>query len=306
MFARTCALALLALGGCAPAAVADDGQQPAGLAAFADWQEQCADAGPGREAWTAPAPPFRVFGNTYYVGTCGIAALLVTSGEGNVLLDTGMPDAAPLVRANVERLGFSITSIKALLSSHEHLDHVGATAQVKRLSGARAVALEAAVQPLESGAPYPQDPQAAMIPHFEGFKIDTVLRDGETFMLGPLAFTGHSTPSHTPGSTSWTWRSCEGERCLTIAYADSLTTPAADGYRFGDHPEYVAQVRKGFDVVANLPCDILMTPHPGASDMAERFSGKMAIVDPIGCKHYAHTAAARFEQVLAKEAADAR
>ncbi len=294
------------LPGALPAPVADAPTGPSGLASFADWQAQCAGAGSGREAWTAPAPPFRVFGNTYYVGTCGIAALLVTSADGNVLLDTGMAQAAPLVRANIERLGYPVTSVKALLSSHEHLDHVGATAELRRLSGGETVALRSAVRPLETGKPYPQDPQAAMIPPFDGFPIDKVIEDGEMFRLGSLAFTAHSTPSHTPGSTSWTWQSCEGDKCLTIAYADSLSTPAAEGYRFADHPDYVAQVRRGFEVVADLPCDILMTPHPGASDMAERFGGKMAIVDPVGCKHYAHTSAARFEQLLASESGSSK
>jgi metallo-beta-lactamase class B len=264
---------------------------------FSEWQDQCN----GKDGWTDPGPPFHVFGNTYYVGTCGITALLVTAPDGHVLLDSGMTDAAPLVAANIERLGFRLSDVKWLLSSHEHLDHVGATAELKRLTGAQVVALEVAKQPLESGKPYPEDPQAG-IPPFEGFTVDRTLADGETLAIGGLTITAHSTPAHTPGSTSWTWQSCENGTCRTIAYADSITTPAAEGYRFSDHPDYVAKVRTGFDKVEQLDCGILLTPHPGASGMKERLAGERPLTDPAACAAYAEAARARFERLLLEEA----
>jgi len=275
-------------------------------ATFAEWQARCASAGDGRESWVVPAPPFRIHGDTYYVGTCGITALLVASPEGHVLLDTGMPGAAALVAANVEALGFAVGDIAWLLSSHEHLDHVGATAELKRLSGGQAAALAVARQPLESGLPYPHDPQAAIIPPFEGFAIDRVLADGEVLQAGPHSFTIHSTPAHTPGSASWSWQSCEDGECLTIAYADSLTTPAAEDYRFSDHSDYSASLRAGFTAVAAMPCDILLTPHPGASAMVPRPAGDTPLVDPQGCRAYGDDAARRFAERLAREEAEAR
>ena len=42
------------------------------------------------EAWNAPQEPFRVFGNTYYVGVAGLSAVLVTSQAGLVLLARGL------------------------------------------------------------------------------------------------------------------------------------------------------------------------------------------------------------------------
>lgn len=289
--------ALAVLAGCATVP-AEPSYTPA---SYAEKQTQCANAGSGQEAWTAPAPPVRIFGNTYDVGTCGITALLVTSAEGHVLLDSGMPEVAGQIAGNIEALGADLTDVEWLLSSHEHLDHVGATAEIKRRSGAKAAALAKAKQPLETGEPWPEDPQATIIPPFEGFSIERTMRDGDVLQLGPLAFTVHATPAHTPGSSSFTWKSCEYGTCRTIAYADSISTPAADDYRFSDHPDYAAHLRMGFDAVAALPCDILLTPHPGASGMDERMASG-DLYDPAACARYARTGEANFDARRAEEA----
>jgi metallo-beta-lactamase class B len=47
--------------------------------------------------WNAPRTPFRVFGNTYYVGVAGLSAILVTSDAGHILLDGGLPQSAALI-----------------------------------------------------------------------------------------------------------------------------------------------------------------------------------------------------------------
>lgn len=294
----------LSFAACVPMA-APPPDPPVTAPPFARWQQACADAGDGSASWTVPAPPFLVFGNTYYVGTCGITALLVTSPQGHVLLDSGMAEAAPAIAANIESLGFALGEVRWLLSSHEHLDHVGATAELKRRTGARAAALAAAHAQFESGEPLTQDPQAGGLPPFEGFGIDRELADGETLAAGPLAFTAHATPAHTPGSTAWTWRSCEGETCRIVTYADSLSTPAAWNYRFADHPDHVAMVRRGFAAAERLPCGILLTPHPSASGMAGRMAGGGALASQTACRDYARAAAAQFDRLLAGEAAAA-
>src|SRR5512147_76163 len=155
-----CALAGLAA--CAPAP-APTQSATSQVVTPAEWVSACADAPEGSDGWVVPAPPVRVSGNTYLVGTCGITALLVVTDEGAVLLDSGMPDAAPLIAANIEAVGVRPEDVKWLLSSHEHLDHVGATAALQRLTGAQTAALEPARQPLATGEPWPYDPQATII-----------------------------------------------------------------------------------------------------------------------------------------------
>lgn len=258
----------------------------------------------GRDGWADPAPPARLFGNTYYVGTCGITSLLVETSAGLVLLDGGVPEAAPLVLANIRKLGFSPRMVRWIMVSHEHYDHAGALGAIQRETGARVIAGPFQSRPLTSGKPDPDDPQApllashAMMP----LTISATLPNGGRQTIGGTSFTVTATPAHSPGSTSWTWRSCEGAVCRTIAYADSATAISADGYRFTDNPKRVAAVRTGHAAIAALPCDIIVTPHPSASDLFARMSGVKPLVQFGACRSYAEAAKKKFDQRLASEA----
>lgn len=279
---------------------AEAGEESAPPPAAADLVQAC-QGQEGRESWTRPAPPARIFANTWYVGTCGITALLVTSDKGHVLVDGGPAAAAPLVAANIEKLGFKLGDVKWIVSSHEHDDHVGALAELKRLTGAKVAALDSSVPALSAGKPGASDPQFAIADAFPPIGIDRVLRNGERLDLGPLRLTVHATPAHSAGSTSWSWQSCDKAECRTVAYADSATTPAADDYRFPAHPDRVAAVRVGLARIKALPCDILLTPHPDASAFLERMAGTKPLGDPQACRLYAERAEARFTARLAQE-----
>ncbi|MFL5541547.1 MAG: hypothetical protein ACJ8J0_21345 [Longimicrobiaceae bacterium] len=78
----------------------------AGIAASAGTAAGQGDSARARECpscaeWNAPQRPFRVHGNTYYVGTHGLAAILITSPRGHVLIDGGLPESAARIEANV-------------------------------------------------------------------------------------------------------------------------------------------------------------------------------------------------------------
>jgi metallo-beta-lactamase class B len=112
-----------------------------------------------------------------------------------------------------------------------------------------------------------------------------------------------ATPGHTPGALSWRWVSCDGGVCRTIVYADSLTPVSRDDYRFSDHPAYVAAYRASIAKIAASPCEILITPHPSASGMRDRFALGKPLFDADGCKTYAAALTKQFDERLAKEAA---
>ncbi|MEJ2409906.1 MAG: subclass B3 metallo-beta-lactamase [Novosphingobium sp.] len=288
-----------ALLGAAPAAAHATPAQPAPHPVRA-LAEACA----GRDGWTDPAPPAHIFGNTWYVGTCGIAAILITGPEGHILIDGGMAEAAPLVLANIAALGFKARDIRWILSSHEHFDHAGALAALQRATGAQVAALKPAAAVLETGTPSPEDPQYGSLKGMAPVKVSRILADADSIVLGPIIATAHATPTHSPGSTSWTWQSCdEAFTCRMIAYADSATAISAKGYRFTRHPDRVAEVREGLARIATLPCEILLTPHPSASAMMERFAGKAPLVDSAACRAYAKAAGQRFDKRLTAETA---
>lgn len=263
--------------------------------------------------WNAPREPFRVFGNTYYVGVAGLSSLLVTSDAGHILLDGGLTQSAEQIAANVRTLGFRIEDVRLIVSSHEHFDHAGGIAALQRASGARVAASAVGARALERGLPSDEDPQIGFGREacaFPRAKRVVAAADGEALRVGPLAITAHYTPGHTPGSTTWTWRSCDGERCLDVVYADSLNAVAAPGFRFtGDalHPSVEKRFRDSIARVSGLPCDVVVAVHPSFTGLDEkRERQKVApdpnpFIDPGGCRSYAAAAGQRLERHVAEE-----
>lgn len=293
MFGKLALLSLAAatLASCAPSTTTNSLRNPATLASACE----------GRDGWADPAPPAQVFGNTWYVGTCGITVLLVTSPNGHILIDSGPVEAVPQVLANIRKLGFDPRGIRWIVASHEHFDHVGGLPALKAATGANVAARAQAAKVLESGLPDQSDPQFSMLKRMAPVRVDRVLGNGEVVAVGRLQLTAHATPAHSAGSTSWTWRSCEGGSCIRVAYADSVSTPAAEGYRFAEHPQRVGAIRQGFANIASLPCDLLITPHPAASKLFARFARQAPLVDPEACRAYAATAEQEFATRLANE-----
>jgi metallo-beta-lactamase class B len=261
--------------------------------------------------WNQPQRPFRVFGNTWWVGTHGLGAILVTSPRGHVLIDGALPESAAQIEANIRALGFRIRDVKLILNTHAHFDHAGGIAALQRASGAAVAASPASAAVLERGASGPDDPQYGSLPGFTAVRGVRVLADGETVRVGPLALTAHFTPGHTPGGTTWSWRSCEGDRCLDIVYADSQTPVSADGFLFSrnaSYPNAVADFQRGFAVLERIPCDLLLTPHPAASRLWERLAARDAgsadgLVDPQACRAYAAAARQQLARRLESEKA---
>jgi metallo-beta-lactamase class B len=262
--------------------------------------------------WNTPHQPFKIFGNTYYVGTAGLSAILITSTDGHILIDGALSPSAPLIVANIRTLGFEPRDVRLLLNSHEHYDHAGGLGALQRATGARVAASPAASRALGLGHPGPDDPQytsGSKIPYDKIEKVETIA-DRSTLRVGPLAITAHFTPGHTPGATTWTWKSCEGSRCIDIVYADSLTPVSDDGFRFtGDatHASIVDVFRASIARVEQLPCDVVLAPHPSLTNFAANAARLKAgaaenpFIDPSACRSYAAAARKKLEQRIADE-----
>jgi metallo-beta-lactamase class B len=262
------------------------------------------------DAWNAERKPFRIFGNTYYVGVAGLSSLLVTSDQGHVLLDGALPQSARAIDANIRELGFRTEDIRLIVASHEHYDHVGGLAALQRASGAIVAHSAPGARALGNGEPNPDDPQYAFgreVNAYPPVKGVRVVVDGETLRVGPLAVTAHLTPGHTPGSTTWTWQSCDGARCLNMVYADSLNAVSADSFRFTADPPRLAGFRASIAKVAALPCDIVLAVHPGFTDIDGKLERRAAtpavdpFIDPEGCRAYAASARKTLEARVAAE-----
>ncbi len=250
-----------------------------------------------------PAPPVRIHANTYLVGTCGISSILIVGDQGDILIDGGTEQDAPLIADNIRTLGYRVQDIRFILTSHEHFDHVGGVAQLQGMSGATVVTSAPASKVLNSGLPSPDDPQFGVAKQFPAAQVGRVVADGDEVRLGNLMLTAITTPGHTAGALSWRWESCDGGVCRTIVYADSLSPVSNDNYRFSDHPALVAAFRASIAKIAESPCEILLTPHPSASQMPERLALGRPLLDPDACKNYAAARTKDLDDRLAKEAA---
>lgn len=258
------------------------------------------------DEWDKPGPPFRIYGDTYYVGTCGISALLIAGPNGHTVIDSGTDKGATIVLANIRALGFDPAVVGTLLMSHEHFDHVGGMARLQAATGAKVVTTRAAAAVLRSGKPGADDPQAASghpdFPPVTG-AIET-LSGNSPGRFGGTEFRPIATPGHTPGALSWTWRACERGACKTIVYVDSLNPISADGFRFSDRPALVSAFRKGIAAIAATDCDIVIAPHPVAVQLRDRLLGNRPLIDRDGCRTFAATATERLDKRLAAEAAN--
>lgn len=265
--------------------------------------------------WNRPQTPFRIFGNTWYVGPQGLTALLVEAGTDEdgrpalVLLDGGLTQSAALIDANVRVAGFDPADIRVILNSHAHFDHAGGIAALQRASGARVIVSEPAEEAFLTGQVPAFDPQAGYAPD-NGFppveNVET-LPDGGAFTVGDTTFTLHWTPGHTPGSTSWSWDSCDRDGvCATVLYADSLGVVSAPGFRFSD-PLAAFEGRSTAELMAGsigflrrFDCGVLLFPHPFYFSFEDKLAARGAgeapnpFLRPTDCQ----AAAERFEGAL--------
>jgi metallo-beta-lactamase class B len=260
--------------------------------------------------WNQPQKPFRVFGNTYYVGPHGLSSILITSPTGHILIDGALPESARQIAASIQSLGFRIQDVKIILNTHVHFDHAGGIAALQRMSGARVIASEWSADVMKRGGVGRGDPQYGIVQPIQPIRRVSTVRDREIITVGELSVTTHLTPGHTPGGTSWTWKSCEGDICHDMVYADSLTPVSASGFRFTgsrEYPHVLEDFEKGFAFLDTAPCDVLITTHPDTSAWWDRVAARERgvkpdpLVDTGACRELAQHAREQLRERLAEE-----
>jgi metallo-beta-lactamase class B len=230
----------------------------------------------------APAEPFRIAGDLYYVGANDVAAFLITGPEGHIVLDGGYPTTAPMIMASIAKLGFNVKDVKVLLSSEPHPDHAGGLGVIQKASGAELWASEASAYSLATGGDDPDIllPLRALIRigilGYPAMRVDHVLKDGETIHVGPIAVTAHITGGHTRGCTSWSFPVRDGDRVLNVVSACDLVP--VGGVRY---PEQKADLERSFRVLRSLPVDIWVTCHAKAWGRYRKFVASTTAKDPV-------------------------
>jgi metallo-beta-lactamase class B len=258
------------------------------------------------EEWNEPIDPFRVHGNTWYVGTDGLSSILIESDDGLILIDGGLPQSAPLIVASIRALGFDPHEIRAILVSHPHFDHAGGVNALQRMTGADVFTGGAGVAQLTSGRLAAGDPQFVEGAEQGGFppvRNVNVVEDNAAVTVGSVAVRAVYTPGHTKGGVTWTWESCALGACYDVVYADSLTAVSAAGFSYAASGA-AADLTESAGRVADLDCDILLSPHPfffGMYDKLERIDEGNPFINSLACTLYAESMLGWLEQRLEAE-----
>ena len=263
------------------------------------WTESCKDW----DDWDKAGPPYRIHANSYYVGTCGISAILITGADGHILIDGGTEAAPDVIAKNIAAVGFSLSDVKILLHSHEHFDHVAGLARLQELSSASLYASKAAAPVLSSGVTAASDPQNGSHDPFPPADVTHIIENGTPLHLGDIRLTALETPGHTEGALSWQWQSCEGGACEWIVYADSLSPVSRFDYRFSEHLTYLSNYKSSLQYLRDVDCTLVITPHPSASQMRRRLADGQ-LTNPLGCVEYSEGISGKLEKRLRKEEAD--
>ena len=255
--------------------------------------------------WDEPFPPHRIADGLYYVGSKGLASYLVTSTNGHILINSSFERTVPIIRTNIEALGFKFKDVKVLLTSHAHSDHASGHALVKELTGARVEVMEGDAEVIAKGGKgqylYTSDEWKPCV-------VDRVLKDGDTVKLGEAQLTARLTPGHTRGCTTWVMRAKDGGKVFDVVIIGSPNVnPGYALVNNRDYPGITADYEKTFRVLKSLPCDIFLGAHGSYYGMEAKVARLQKgpkdnpFIDRAGYHAYVNDREKAFRGVLQKQ-----
>ena len=164
---------------------------------------------PARDSWFAE--PAKVFVNLYFVGSKIHSSWALTTSEGIILIDTLYTyNSEEEIIGGLKKLGLDPATVKYVIISHAHGDHVGGAKMMQDRFGSHIVmggpdwdSIERSVNGYPQGKP----------------KRDMVADDGQKITLGDTTVTIVTTPGHTPGTLSMLFTVKDNGKPLNVAYS---------------------------------------------------------------------------------------
>ena len=253
-----------------------------------------------------PQAPYRIAGNIYYVGSNDLACFLITTPQGHILINTGYERMAPMLQANVEKLGFRFRDIRYLLNGQAHDDHVAGMAVAREASGAKVLAMQGDDDIIEHGGrgDFRFDGETS----WRATHVDRVLHDGDTVSLGGTTLTAHLTAGHTKGCTTWTTTVLDKGQVLNVVIVGGVSVNP--GVKLVDNPRYpgiAGDYERTFRTLRALSCDLFLGSHGNYYSMPDKIARMKAgaadnpFIDPAGYQQFVNESQARFEQLLAEQ-----
>ncbi|MDG2089472.1 MAG: subclass B3 metallo-beta-lactamase [Arenicellaceae bacterium] len=246
----------------------------------------CASKATAQDDWSQPFPGHQIIGSLYSVGTHGLSVFLIISDDGHILINTGLEDSMPLIRANIESLGFRLEDVKILLSMQAHWDHTAALAEIKALTGAQMWATKDDDRVLEDGGF--SDPHFGGKQSFAPVTVDHRIEAGEVIELGDIRLTVHEHGGHTEGSSSYSMRVHEAGHDYNVVIANMGTIN--QGKKLVVNPTYpgVAEdFAETFRLQKAMQVDVWVGAHSGHYQLHEKYQpgdpySPETFVDPEG------------------------
>lgn len=213
------------------------------------------------ETWSNDYEPFRIAGNLYYVGTEDLASYLITTSEGHILINTGIASSTATIRKHVEALGFRFADIKILLTTHAHYDHVGAMAEIKKLTGARLMANKHDAPLLADGGKsdyvFGGDTSS-----FEPVRVDKQLDKQSVVTLGKTEITALHHPGHTKGATSFLLTVRDSNRSYRVLIANMPSIVFDEKFsELRTYPNAASDYAYTFQSLRSVQFDIWLASH---------------------------------------------
>lgn len=257
--------------------------------------------------WTKPFPPFKIVGNLYWVGTYDLSTYLITTPQGDILINTGLASTVPEIKAGVEKLGFKMSDVKILTATHGHYDHVAGMAELKKMTGAKLMISAPDAELLETGGKADFRFGDTLSARFEPVKVDQTFKDGDRISLGGVVLTAHLNPGHTKGATSFTFDVTENGKTYKVIIANlGSINPGVNVAGMPKYPGIAADYAKTFAAQKAMNIDVFLASHASQFRLHEKYKPGDAyepnrFVDPNGF----HEAVEKLEKVyLAQLARD--
>jgi metallo-beta-lactamase class B len=224
--------------------------------------------------------PFQAFDDVTYVGVCWVSAWVVRTSAGPVLIDTLHDPHVDQLVENLKRVGVDPASLRYVLMTHGHFDHVGGAARIRALApNARFAMTQRGWDEGHASAKQSEGTPRA----WKMIDTDVVVRDGDRMTVGDTTFTVHETPGHTFGTASYEFPVRDGATVHRAFTVGGLGLNAIESSKQVE--AFIASVRRIEGLVERRPDPVTvhLTTHPFSNGLIE--ASKRIASRPSGAPH---------------------
>jgi metallo-beta-lactamase class B len=182
-----------------------------------------------------------------------------------ILVNSGAPGSYPLIKANIEALGFKTGDIKVITATHGHWDHVGDLASFQKDAPASKTYMSERDAPaLESGGhlDYRRPEGQGII--YDPVKVDVRTKPGDHIKLGNTDMSVLQAYGHTPGATSFSFQVTDAGKTYNVLIVnmnginEGVKLLGSPGY-----PTIVEDFKSTLAMQASYTPDIWVSSHAG-------------------------------------------